>query len=494
MFTIPGEMVAVIARFAPVFRQHRVWLTAQTLVWGAILAQGRRTVCAALRAVGLSAETRFTTYHRVLNRARWSAVAAARILLGIVLTSLVAPDAVVVFALDDFIERRSSDALFGRGCYRDPVASSRGHQVKCFGLRWLVASVCVLVPGAKQAWALPVLSVLCHPPKVKSRKAKGAAKQKKPAHRARRSRAGLRSRRLSTCARPRVGLGRHKTTIDVAAQVLSVVRHWLGARAMVAVLDGAFFSYKLLRHAVELRVVVVVRGQLRMVLYDEPEAQEAGRAGVGPTRGARQGTLKQKAEEAEAAWREREVAWYGGRQQRREVLTGVGMWTSNNQKAIKIRWVLTRPLATESAPGTRPTQRRIDVFVCTDPEATPEQVIAWYVQRWSEEVTFEESRRHLGIQTQRQWSRLAVTRTTPVLMGLMSVVTVLAVELSRGEVPKAQAAWYAKQDLTFSDCLACVRRQLWRARYCSAVRELTGGRDFSDEEFDALLDVLPLAA
>jgi hypothetical protein len=81
-------------------------------------------------------------------------------------------------------------------------------------------------------------------------------------------------------------------------------------------------------------------------------------------------------------------------------------------------------------------------------------------------VTFEEARAHLGLETQRQWSDQAIARTTPVLLALFSLVTVLALPLSHGgQVPGRATAWYRKDEPTFSDCLALVRRHLWRARY-----------------------------
>ena len=82
--------------------------------------------------------------------------------------------------------------------------------------------------------------------------------------------------------------------------------------------------------------------------------------------------------------------------------------------------------------------------------------------RWSFEVTFEEVRRHLGVETQRQWSDKAIARTTPALLALFSLVTLWANDLvGRGRLGPRSATWYPKQHLTFSDALGAVRRQLW---------------------------------
>jgi hypothetical protein len=104
---------------------------------------------------------------------------------------------------------------------------------------------------------------------------------------------------------------------------------------------------------------------------------------------------------------------------------------------------------------------RMEAFCCTDLQATPEQILPWVVMRWSVEVTFEEVRAHLGLETQRQWSALAMARTTPVLLGLFSRVTLLALKWSDGgQIPVPVTAWYHKDEPTCSDCLAVVRRHL----------------------------------
>ena len=86
-------------------------------------------------------------------------------------------------------------------------------------------------------------------------------------------------------------------------------------------------------------------------------------------------------------------------------------------------------------------------------------------RRRSVEVTFAEVRRHLGVETQRQWSDLAITRTTPCLLALFSLVTLRAANLAaRGLVLPRRASWYAKAQVTFSDALAAVRKELWTAQ------------------------------
>ena len=104
-------------------------------------------------------------------------------------------------------------------------------------------------------------------------------------------------------------------------------------------------------------------------------------------------------------------------------------------------------------------------FLSTDLNATPEQILLWFRQRWQVEVTFEQVRAHLGVESQRQWSNLAILRTTPALLALFSIVVLLAHQLQlQMDSSLPQTAWYAKTLLTFVDALAFVRQRFWQTR------------------------------
>jgi len=155
-------------------------------------------------------------------------------------------------------------------------------------------------------------------------------------------------------------------------------------------------------------------------------------------------------------WRPVKVSqWYGKTERQLEVATGTAVWYSPGKSAVPLRWVLVRdPDGTLEPKG----------FLCTDQQVRPTDILRWFVRRWSVEVTFEEVRRHLGVETQRQWSDLAILRATPCLLGLFSLVTLMADrswQAGRPPVPR-QSAWYAKATPTFSDALAAVRIALWK--------------------------------
>ena len=159
MLTMPSELTSLIVAFAPLFSKP-VWAHVQVLIVGALLSPAKRTVTSALRVMGLSDEKHFQNYHRVLNRAVWSSLAASRILLSLLIHTF-APAGVLVLGLDDTIERRRGERIRAKGIYRDPVRSSHSHFVKASGLRWLSLMLLVEIPWAGRVWALPFLTCLC---------------------------------------------------------------------------------------------------------------------------------------------------------------------------------------------------------------------------------------------------------------------------------------------------------------------------------------------
>ena len=149
------------------------------------------------------------------------------------------------------------------------------------------------------------------------------------------------------------------------------------------------------------------------------------------------------------------VAWYGGRLEATDLAGGTALWHRSGQPPLPMGWVLARDPAGD---------RRPLALCCTDPDACPLQVLARYLGRWNVEVTFEELRAWLGAETQRGWCLLTTQRSTPCLFGLFSIVAFSAHALHPDQLPARAAAWYAKDEPTFADALASVRRALWAAR------------------------------
>jgi hypothetical protein len=395
----------------------------QVLLTGAIIAVGTRTVTAVLRVMGLSQEEQFQKYHRVLNRARWSSLAASRRLLCALIDAFV-PNGPLLLALDDTIERRRGARIAAKGIYRDPVRSSHSHFVKASGLRWLCLMLLAPIPWAGRCWALPFCTVLSP-----------SKRYYQDRHR-----------------RP------NKLT-DRARQLLLMIKRWLPQRLIIVVADSSFAALELLG-ALRAHMSVITRLRLDAALYDPAPARVPGTRGRPRCKGVRQPTLQARINDATTVWRTVTLEhWYSQGKRSVHVATGTAVWHSSGLPAVPMRWVLVRDPKRQFKP---------QALLCTDQHMAPAQILGWFVRRWQVEVTFEETRAHLGMETQRQWSSLAIARTTPAILALYSVVTLLAKPLfEQGFVAIRTAAWYDKQAPTFSDTIALVRRYLWHAQSLS---------------------------
>ena len=231
------------------------------------------------------------------------------------------------------------------------------------------------------------------------------------------------------------------------------LRRWLPNYELVVVGDNSYAVLDLLHAGQQLAnpVTLVTRLRLDAALYES--APPYGGKGRPRKKGSRLPALAVLLVDGTTQWVQMRVAWYQGTVRPMEVATGTAVWYHTGKPPVPIRWVLVRD----------PQQCYESIaLLCTNPTYSPEQILAWFVRRWSIEVTFEEARAHLGVETQRQWSDLAILRTTPALLGLFSWVTLLAHHLYQTQAPSTQqSAWYAKPLPTFADALAAVRHLLW---------------------------------
>jgi len=228
----------------------------------------------------------------------------------------------------------------------------------------------------------------------------------------------------------------------------------------VVVADSSFAAIELLAQLAALPepICMIVRFRLDAALYQPAPERKEGQRGRPRKKGKRLPTLEQVAADPTTKWQSITVPnWYGQRNRIVEIVSRTAVWFHNGLPAVPIRWVLIRdPL------GRFQTQ----AILSTKLDLEPGQMLRWFVRRWRVEVTFHEVRIHLGVETQRQWSDAAIARTTPALLGLFSLVTLLAHQSAkRKKLPIRQAAWYSKDTPTFSEALALVRRQIWQSHH-----------------------------
>jgi hypothetical protein len=451
MVPLPVEMIAVLQPFAPAFRAC-VWEWAKVLLVGAILAPGRRTVTSALRVVGLSQERHFANYHRVLNRDHWSSRALSRVLLGVLLRAFVPADAPVVVGIDETIERRRGAKIAAKGIYRDPVRTSKEHFVKTSGLRWVSLQLLAPIPWAQRVWGLPFLTVLAPSERYHQQRGK-----------------------------------RHKTITDWGRQMLLQVRRWLPDRALVVVADSTYAVLDLLDRCRRLTqpITLIARLRLDAALYDPAPPRTAATTGRPRVKGKRQPTLQARVSDPQTTWATLAVRWYGGSERTIEIATATAVWYHCGLPPVPIRWVLIRDPAERFEP---------QALLSTDLEAGARQIVEWFVLRWQLDVTFHEVRAHLGVETQRQWSDLAILRTTPALFALFSLVTLVAHHLGQRACLARPAVWYDKSLPTFVDALAAVRRELWAIALFAPSPDASDIVQIPRVVFERLTDTLAFAA
>lgn len=483
MRTPSAELLNLIVVFQPLFTKP-TWRNAKVLLLGGLLAHGKRTVTACLRVVGLSEDKHFQNYHRVLNRAKWSGIDAARILLGLIfLVFASALQEVIVFGADDTVERRHGKMIKQLACYRDPVRSSRNHTIRCFGLKWVVFSVMVKLPWAVRPWALPFFSVLCpaHP--------EGQPAKTDRYHIRRRARKGKGKKRSAEKKFRANGKTsrQHKTAVDILMTMMRMVHRWMPQRVKVLVVDGGYAAVKLALTCVMLKnTALVMRFHWDACLHHPPKAKAKGQRGRQALKGGRQRSPKEWARRKDTAWEKVEIDWYGGEKKNLLTFTRTAFWYRVGYPPVAIRYVITRDPNGEM---------RDEVFACTDTNASAQQIVNWFILRWGLEVTFEEAREHLGMETQRQWSDLAIARTTPIILGLFSLITIFASKLiGSAQMPVMTTAWYQKAEATFSDCMALVRKHLWSSSFNAKSARKADFISLPKEDWECLISCLSASA
>jgi hypothetical protein len=302
-----------------------------TLLTGTLLAQGRRTVAAALRASGNEQAPNWSSFHQVLNRARWSPLAVSRQLLVLIVETFVPAGASVDLVIDETLERRWGGKIRKRGHYRDSALSSRKRSVSSPGLRWIVMAVVVTLPWTKQRWALPFLCVLATTPEVSEQLGK-----------------------------------RHKTIAMWAQQMVNLVRRWLPDREIKLMGDTAYTVLELGLHAQAQHVTLITTGRLDAVLHEPPPERTPHTLGRPRVVGTRLPALEQVLQDPATLWQKLTLDWYGEGERTLEICTDTALWYRYGSDPLPIRWVLTRdPL------GKRPPK----AIFSTDPTQTAEQII-----------------------------------------------------------------------------------------------------------------------
>ncbi len=385
-----------------------------TLLVGALLTTGRRTVANLLRTLRHLAPGHRTDYQRVPSRAPWSGLELGCALMRLILERLV-PDGPIALVGDDTVDGHKGPKVYGKARHRDAVRSTHSYTAWRYGHKWVVLAVLVKFPFATRPWALPVLIDLY------------------------RSTEDDRARKR-----------RHRTPARIMCGLLRLLLMRFPDRTFVFAGDSGYGTHEVARFCYRHRARLTLVSKLHpdANLFEPPPPY----AGKGRPRVKGKRRPKPRAAVAAAtAFTRLEVGWYGGGNRTVQTLDGTGHWYKGGCGLVPLRWVFVR-----DATGTH----RDEYFFTTDPSPTPTAVIGHYCGRWNIETTFQEARSALGLETTRGWREKTVLRAGPCLLGLYSVVAILFHALPESKRVGA-VTWPGKATVTFSDALCAVRRWLW---------------------------------
>jgi DDE superfamily endonuclease len=433
---LPAPVHAVFAPLAPALTRptyHRLVL----LALAAILTVGGRTIANLLRYLGALAPGHSSSYHRALSHRRWPFRRLVRRYIAAVLARF-APHGPVPVAGDDTVTEHPGAKVYGKGCHRDPVRSTRSFTAYRWGHKWVVLALLVRFPFCRRPWALPLMVALYRTPPKDDPSA--------PDH--------GRTRRA------------HKTPADLLGQMLRIVMRWFPDRTFVCAADGGYATHELaeLAAAHPRRLTFVSKFYADANLFEPPPPYIKGQSRGRPR--VKGDELPKPAQVVHDTVKPpvHEVAWYGGERRRVEIVTGSGWWYQSGRPLVEVRWVFVRD---------RTGTHRDEYFFTTAVTMSPQAVVETYTGRWSLETTFQEVRSYLGLETTRGRSRNTVLRAEPSLFALYTVVAWLYAELPARYRRVRVVDWPGKSDVTFSDAITAVRRWLW----VGWVFSLTGHRE-----------------
>jgi hypothetical protein len=387
-----------------------------TLMLGAVLTTGRRTISNLLRTIRGLAPGHPSSYHRVFSRRRWSLWALGHSLTELILRCWVSQGSVPL-AGDDTVAEHRGAKVYGKGRHRDPVRSTKTYTAYRWGHKWVVLAILVRFPFATRPWALPVLVALYRSPEWNRQHGR-----------------------------------RHKTPAQLLRQLTAVLLRWSPHRHFTLAGDGGYGSHEMARFADRhrRRLTLISRFCPDANLYEPPPVVVGERTGRPRKKGdklpAPETTVGQTTRTA------LDVAWYGGGRRDVTVVSETGQWYKSGEGLVPVRWVFVH-----DETGTH----RDDYFFSTDPTITPQDLVEEFTGRWSIETTFQEMRADLGLETTRGRTEGTVLRVAPCLFGLFSVVALLYERLPARTRSATVVNWAGKVETTFSDAITAVRRWLW---------------------------------
>jgi hypothetical protein len=438
---VPPTLAALLSACTSCF-QARSCVTFHWLVIGWVECQGRRTITSLALASGAVGRRHIASFHRFFSRAAWNLDALGRVVFELAVAWVPADQPLVVVG-DDTLTRKSGKSIALASMHHDPLLSRARKPFASFGHVWVVLAVWVPLPfGGGRGFALPVLFRLYV-----------GAKRGGERHRAGHTQSGVGPRLQA--ARTAHAQRRQVTKLDLLREMVAQLAHWAGQRTVYVVVDSAYAGRTVLEDRPP-NVQVVSRLRLDAAVYACPPRRRPGQLGRPRRRGDRLPGLEHLIAQRRR-WTTLRLVLYG-RAVTPRVFTFTALWYGA-LRAQPIRIVVVRD------PGGR---RREEAFFCTDLMQDPAFILQTYAARWTLEVTFHDSKQHLGFGQAQNQAPQAVARTAP-FAGLVYSLVLLwaAAHLQQGgTLGWVVRPWYpTKLAVAFPDLLTTLREELWRVRF-----------------------------
>ena len=441
---VPPTLAALLSACMPCF-QARSYRVFQWLVLGWVECQERRTLTSVALASGAVGQWHISAFHRFFSRAAWSLDALGHAVFGLALAWLPA-DQPLVLVGDDTLARKGGKSIALASMHHDPLLSSARKPFASFGHVWVVLALWVPLPvGSGRGFALPVLVRLYV-------STKRGGEQQRAGRRPGRAGPRLKAARTAHAERRQV------TKPELLREMVALLAQWAGERTVYLAVDSAYAGRTVLEDR-PTNVHVISRLRLDAALYAPPPPRRPGQKGRPRRRGDRLPALPQRIACARR-WTTLPLVLYG-RAVSPRTFTLEALWYGALREQ-QVRIVVVRD------PSRR---RRDEAFFCTDLDRDAAFILVTYARRWTLEVTFHDTKQHLGFGHAQNQAPRAVARTAPFAGLVYSLVLLWAAahQQQGGTLSWSVRPWYrSKAALAFPDLLTALRQELWRARFSAA--------------------------
>jgi hypothetical protein len=421
---LTSSFVVLLQHFLPVFTAP-TFQTFVEVVTGWVLSPRRRFVTEVIFSGGNVGNGHWSRFHRFFSHAAWN-IDVLSLHLAKLVVRIMAPNATLLWAVDDTLCRKRGLTVYGTGMHHDPLISSRAKPLVSWGHDWVVLCLVIVHPfwAPTKVFALPITMRLY-------RNRQGLTKGKKG----------------KTKAAKRKADPNHRTRPQLAIELISLVATWFPQDDILVTGDSAYGGKSVLSH-LPANVHLISHVHPKGALYALPEPRSKKSKGPPRKKGARLPGMAQWAADAERTWTELAFDQFGLHATLQVKTQQALYYKAGGQRLLTI--VLTRDLH-----GKRPDQ----MFYCTKLDWDARQILSAYACRWAIECTFENCKQFLGLEDPANRLPLAVKRTAPMSLLLYALVVVWFHQGGHRFLRIPYRPWYcSKREPSFADLLTTVRR------------------------------------